>query len=136
MGGATSITLPVQAVVSPHLSSPECCPMVRRAFSRFRLLVWFAAVGAALLAPAGAWAQETRLGSKETTPPAFHKNKPRFEILLKGDEKPGPDDRAVADAASQWFIYPMTWNIEYRNTAADFRGGRTLHTHAADLEQQ
>src|SRR5262245_29821637 len=102
--------------------------MVRRAFSQPRLLACFASVGAALPAPAGAWAQETRLGSKETTPPAFHKNKQRFVSLLKGEEKPGPDDRAVADAASQWFIYPMTWNVEYRNAANDFKG-RPLRDH-------
>jgi hypothetical protein len=108
--------------------------MVRRTFSRPRLLVWVAAVGAGLLAPPGAWAQGNPIGSNDVVK-AYHEHRNRFEVLLKGEEQPGPDDRAIPDALAQWFIYPMTWTKEKRDTLNDFKG-RTLRDHAAALKLQ
>jgi hypothetical protein len=91
-------------------------------------------VAAALLTPLGAAAQGNPIGTNDVVT-AYHKNQNRFEILLKGDEKPGSDDKGVADALAQWFIYPMSWTREKRDKLGDFKG-YTLRDHAIRLDNQ
>jgi len=96
--------------------------MPRRAFSWSRLPLSLLAVGAALLTPLGAHAQTDSLGNKQDLLAAHGKHRNRFEILLKGEDQPGAEDRAVADAFSQWYIYPLTWETTKREEVGEMKG--------------
>jgi hypothetical protein len=100
--------------------------MLRRAIPRPGLIVGLSAV-AALLVPAAASAQETPVGELGQLVPAHTKHRNRFEQLITGAEQPGPDDKAVLQTFAQWYVFPMTFTQEKRETVPELRGRSSIH---------
>lgn len=83
--------------------------MSHRFSSRSVLLAGLSAVAAALLVPVYVQAQGKDIGSKTELTRLMTQHRNRFEQLITGGEKPGPEDKAVLDTFAQWHIYRMTW---------------------------
>jgi hypothetical protein len=110
--------------------------MLRRAFPHPGQVVWFSAVAAALLAPAAVSAQETPVGELGQLVPAHVKHRNRFEQLITGAEQPGPEDKAVLKTFAQWYIFPMTFTQEKRETIPDFKSQSSIRHLVENLDRK